>query len=53
MFHRQKENKMLQKIKDNKYIVAAIVGVAVALDYAFGLGVSQTVIDFLGATATS
>jgi hypothetical protein len=41
---------MLQRIKDNKFIVAVIIGVSVAVDYAFGLGVSQTVIDFFATT---
>ena len=41
---------MLQKLKDNKWIVAGAVAVATFLDYAFGLGVSQFVIDFFATT---
>jgi len=40
---------MLQKLKDNKILVAVVIGVAAAVDYAFGLGVSQTVLDFFAA----
>ena len=42
---------IVDKIKNNKIVTAIIIGVAVALDYAFDLGVSQTVID-LFATET-
>ena len=43
--------KIIDKIKNNKIVTAVIIGVAVAVDYAFDLGVSQTVID-LFATET-
>ena len=42
---------MFAKLKKNKIAVAVIIGVAAAVDYAFGLGVSQAVIDFLTTTA--
>ncbi len=41
---------MLQKLKDNKIVVAVAIAVAAGVDYYFGLGLSQTVIDFF-ATA--
>ncbi len=41
----------IDKIKNNKIVTAVIIGVAVAVDYAFDLGISQTVID-LFATET-
>ena len=40
---------MLQKLKDNKILVAVVIGVAAAVDYAFGLGLSQYVIDFVAS----
>ncbi len=41
---------MLQKLKNNKIIVAVVIGVAAAVDSAFGLGLSQAVIDFFSTT---
>ena len=37
----------MQWLKSNKILVAVIVGVAAAVDFTFGLGMSESVIEFL------
>ena len=39
---------LIDKIKNNKLIVAVVLAVAAGVDYYFGLGVTQTVIDLFG-----
>ena len=45
--------KVIDKIKNNKIVTAVIIGVAVAVDYAFDLGISQTVIDLFATEAVA
>ena len=41
---------IVDKIKNNKIVVAVVLAVAAGVDYYFGLGLTQTVVD-LFATA--
>jgi hypothetical protein len=40
---------VIDKIKNNKVIVAVVLAVAAGVDYYFGLGLTQTVVDLFAA----
>ena len=40
---------LIDKVKANKVVVAVVLAVAAGVDYYFGLGLTQTVVDLFAA----